>query len=918
MKRTDSHHQLITIDFETYYDKEYSLSKMTTESYIRDPRFQVIGMGYKVGDYESEWFPGEEAGKKIHSMGWSNKVVLCHNTAFDGAIMSWHFGKRPALWLDTLSMARPEHGLTVGGSLAALVQHYNLGAKGTEVVNALGKRLEDFTPEELARYGQYCINDVELTLALYKLLRKGFPPAEIKTIDLLLRMFTEPVLQLNVEKLQAHLAAVQAKKADLMSRITESKDDLMSNDKFAELLKARGVDPPTKRSEAKSKTEGKDVFTWAFAKTDTEFIELQEHEDLEVQALVAARLGVKSTLEETRTERLLGIASRGAFPIMLNYYGGHTGRASGGDKVNPQNFTRGGAIRDAIEAPEYHEVVAGDSSNIEARLVAYMAEQNDLVEDFRNKVDVYCNFASEIYGRSITKADKEERHVGKTCLAGDTLLVTSRGMIPITEIKIEDLLWDGEEWVHHNGILPMGRKHVHEHCGLSATDEHEILTERGWVVWAQVRSNRSLFASALALANSRSCGGNAAYPPAGDLSGTSRSASVLVAGKDLSTGRISRPATQHDATPAQKSLRERSGIGSTRPQWQMTHTVRGSLTDWLRRLPGAIREIVERTYTMVGEALRYTLFGARTARLFSSTCKPSLGGIGPSWTWTGGTTLKGMSLEISGLSREARTPQTSGVSRTWRNACRSSSRKCAVYDVANAGPRNRFTVITTEGPLIVHNCILGLGFGTGGPKLKWSLSSKEPRVYVEEHEAKGYVDLYRARYSRIPLLWKRFNKALDVICMGGQPMSLGPNGEVTAVQGGIVLPNGMMVRYPGLEYDGKKYSYYNRKKPEKIFGAKVTENVIQALARIIVFDQMLEVQKRLQQRVAFVTNMGLTPGIYRVVLTVHDEVVCVVPHHETWWCKEMMEEVMSTPPLWAPNLPVACEVKSGRSYGDAK
>lgn len=404
---------IVTIDFETYYDRDYSLSKITTESYIRDPRFEVIGVGVKVNDGPVDTYSGSDAGKFLRSLDYSDKAILCHNTMFDGAILSWKFGIKPKLWLDTLSMARPLHQATVGGSLKALAQHYGLGAKGEEVIAALGKRRADFTPAELAAYMRYCANDIDLTYALFKKLRKGFPLDELRIIDTTIRMYTEPTVELDVDKLAAHLTTVQASKQALLDSLGgKGKEYIMSNDKFAKLLRRRGVEPPTKISG----TTGKE--TYAFAKTDLDFIALQDHHDPVVQTLVAARLGLKSTLEETRTVALLGVAERGRLPIMLNYYGAHTGRFSGGDKLNLQNLPRGGALRHALRAPEGYKIISCDSSQIEARMVAYIAGQSDLVQWFREGRDVYSEFATVFYGRKVTKADKLERHVGKAAILG--------------------------------------------------------------------------------------------------------------------------------------------------------------------------------------------------------------------------------------------------------------------------------------------------------------------------------------------------------------------------------------------------------------------------------------------------------------------------------------------------------------------
>lgn len=414
---------IVTLDWETYYDKDYSLSKLSTEEYVRDPRFEAIGVGIKINNHPTDWYSGENFGGFLNSIKYDDKAILCHNTAFDGAILSWKFGIRPKLWLDTMSMARPTNALITGVSLKALANYFSLGEKGDEVINALGKRRRDFSVADMARYAIYCKTDVDLTYALFKKLVKGFPQSELMVIDQTLRMFIEPKLELDAPLLEKHLADVRHKKELLLDAVMKFTGDpdrvalksrIMSNPKFAELLQQLGVDPPKKIS----KSTG--AATWAFAKTDTRFTALAEHDNPVVQAVVAARLGARSTIEETRTESFLGIAGRGTLPVMLNYYGAHTGRFSGGGGINLQNLTRKSQLRHAIKAPEGYVVIPCDSSQIEARMLAYIAGQDDLVEAFAQRRDIYSEFASEIYGRPCSKAPEHsgDRFVGKTSILG--------------------------------------------------------------------------------------------------------------------------------------------------------------------------------------------------------------------------------------------------------------------------------------------------------------------------------------------------------------------------------------------------------------------------------------------------------------------------------------------------------------------
>jgi DNA polymerase len=390
----------------------------------------------------------------------------------------------------------------------------------------------------------------------------------------------------------------------------------MSNPQFAEVLKKMGVEPPTKIS----LRTGKEAY--AFGKTDPEFKKLLDHEDERVQAVVSARLGVKSTLEETRTQSFIGIAERGPLPIMLNYYGAHTGRASGGDKINLQNLPRGGELRKSMRAPEKHKLVASDSAQIEARVVAWFAGEDALVEAFRNKVDIYSEFASTVYEKKVTKdSDPLARHVGKTA-------------------------------------------------------------------------------------------------------------------------------------------------------------------------------------------------------------------------------------------------------------------------------------------------VLGLGYSMGKDKFKVTLKAGNPSVDMPLSDAERVVSLYRQKYPNIVALWKQGQEALDAMIKGFE-YDLGVGVKLKCKDGKIYLPNGMFINYPNLRKSGNEYLYDARYGANKIYGGKVIENVVQALARIIVFDQMAKIDQKFRKKDSK-TNR------FKVVLTVHDEVVACVPEQAVGKCVEFMEQVMSVPPPWCSNLPIACEAAYGNSYGDCK
>ena len=421
--------QLVTLDFETFYEAGFSLTNLTTEEYIRDKRFQTIGVGIKIDEGQTTWHTGshDELKKVLDQIDWSSSALLCHNAQFDGAILSFRFNIIPSLYLDTLCMARAIHGVDAGGSLSALVERYELGRKGTEVVDAKGKRLEDFTEPDLKQYGEYCKNDVELTYKLFGVLAPNFNDNEVKLIDLTLRMYTEPVLEVDDALLQERLDEVKDEKNAMLNGLMEKlgcedeecvRKKLASNQQFAVILEELGVVVPMKESPATGKP------TFALAKGDTGFLELCEHEDIYIQELCRVRLGTKSTIEESRIERFIGIGSRnkGKLPIPLKYYGAHTGRWAGSDKVNFQNLPsrdkKKKALKNAVIPPEDHVVINSDSSQIEARILVWVAGQDDVVQWYAEGRDVYSEFASKVFDRTITKKDATERAVGKTCILG--------------------------------------------------------------------------------------------------------------------------------------------------------------------------------------------------------------------------------------------------------------------------------------------------------------------------------------------------------------------------------------------------------------------------------------------------------------------------------------------------------------------
>ena len=410
---------IITVDFESFYDKDYSLSKMSTMAYVLDKRFEVIGIGVKVNGEETKTYTGSKmyiAGV-LAGYNWKDSYVLAHNTLFDATILSYGFGIKPKMWLDTLSLARALHGTEVGGSLKALAQHYQVGEKGSEVMNALGKRRMAFSEAELAAYMDYCKNDVDLTYEIFKLMAPAFNKEEVKLIDLTLRMHTEPKLMLDRLVLEDNLYWIKKKKEKALEDCGITKEELMSNKKFAEVLENIGVEPPMKISQATGKR------TYAFAKKDEGLLALLEHPNPTVQVIVASRLQVKETLEETKTKRLIEVTDLCDYlPVGLKYYGAEvTGRwSAGGDggSLQLQNVARDSKIKEAIIAPEGHKIVGFDLSNIEVRVNLYIAGQQDQLDIITQGLDMYRDFGSKVFSVDYDDITKGQRFIAKTSVLG--------------------------------------------------------------------------------------------------------------------------------------------------------------------------------------------------------------------------------------------------------------------------------------------------------------------------------------------------------------------------------------------------------------------------------------------------------------------------------------------------------------------
>jgi hypothetical protein len=417
--------KLLGFDYETFYDPkhDYTLRTMSPPEYILDDRFEVHMLAiYDLSKPAPEILLPHQIEPFLANCPPEETVSFSHNALFDAAITAWKYHWVPARMLDTLGMARALLPRLKRYSLGAVTQAlFGRDSKGDVIHKVAGMHAQDiknagYWPTFLT----YAMNDIRESAHILRRLLPQFPLEERHVMDLVLRAAVQPVLHADIALLESHLKELREQKEKLLRDCGYNKAALMSTAQFQHALEALGVQVQTKPSLAHPEKQ-----IPAFAKSDQFMADLLEHPDPEVQCLAAARLSHKSTIEETRTERFLSIAKlpweQGAMlPVPLRYGGAHTHRLSGEWKMNLQNLPRDktkSKLRKALTAPPGHMLVAGDLSQIEARIAAVLCGQHELVQQFRDKEDVYARFASHVFLRTISKThDPNERFIGKTAV----------------------------------------------------------------------------------------------------------------------------------------------------------------------------------------------------------------------------------------------------------------------------------------------------------------------------------------------------------------------------------------------------------------------------------------------------------------------------------------------------------------------
>lgn len=447
---------ILFLDFETFYDSDtYTLKKLTPPQYILDPRYETIGCAAALNDEPSHWVDGPDFAEYLSKFDPADTMTVTFNALFDNCILAWVYGFVPARMVCSMRMAAALRGhILPGVSLSVVARELGLGEKGHEIRNVDGMRRSEIMNDPVLwhAFQGYGNNDNELNRKIFLALGPEFPASERKVMDRVIRCAVEPRFQIDTAMLRQHLADLETEKCEHLIEamgpnpkttmtdphrdevLAEFASELRSNDKFTKVLQDRGIDIVLKPS-ATDPTR----MIPAFAKTDEFMADLQENEDPVVQALAVARLGLRSTIEKSRGEKILAIAelqwdryrdgnprlySGGTMPIPLRYSGAHTHRLSGEWKINMQNLPAGrGArkskLRKSLIAPPGYQVLVADLSQIECRIAAWLCSEPDLLNQFATKLDPYSILASLIFG---FKVDKKvhllERFIGKSGVLG--------------------------------------------------------------------------------------------------------------------------------------------------------------------------------------------------------------------------------------------------------------------------------------------------------------------------------------------------------------------------------------------------------------------------------------------------------------------------------------------------------------------
>jgi hypothetical protein len=901
----------ICIDYETHFSDEYSLSRMSTENYVRDPRFKAHGAAIRwSATTEPVWYDESRLRYVLSQEDWSDTLIFAWHCNFDGLILTHHYGVKPKMWGCPMSMARLLHPIHQSVALDAIRKLYGMPAKITPYSIFKGKQWDELTKREQEMIGEGACDEVNSIWTLFKKFVSQMPIEELDVIDSLVSMFVDPVLQADTGML-ADLWESEAKaKQERMKALGITEADVQSAAKFQALLEAEGV-------EIGYKENPKGELIPAFSKSDDFMQELLEHDDDRIRTLAEARIGAKSTLLQTRAETLGNMANRGPLCVYLRYCGAATLRPTGGDGANWLNFKRGSAIRRSILAPKGYLLGPVDASQIEFRFAMKLAGQDDVVERLRRGEDPYIPLACEFYGEEIYKPGKDDprklemeqkrgcsKQANLMCLGPNTLVLTNNGIKPITEVSTDDLLWDGCEWVEHLGLISQGVKRVVKRKGVFMTPDHLVLCGSMWQPASRVRGSIQSLASETGSANL----------PSQAMNWPSEAALNLL----LPSVRAARPNTlwtRITCSPAKARVvwraRERLRDSTEKNSWVMwmfvriKNTVIACSLELQRFILDAVQAAnITRSPIMVDAGLKFMRRGYLTKERSSPIWSRSKVGIVLNYRSIESTIIKDTCREIYGSLIEKLKQLTVADFAIWRKSL-------PTYDLVCSGPRNRFTVVTAAGFFIVHNCIYGAAAKQFQKTAKAGLYG--PPVDMSLEEADRFVTIFRDSHPAVCApntgYWAQCGRIISRLA-GGPPMDWGP---FLVKDHKLILPSGQAMLYDTLEFhrpdvgedcrDFERNGYWRMKVKrgwKKMWPSKLCQNIMEFVSRVHVSQAMIRIKRQY--------------GI-RSLNWPYDELLLLIPDNsKAEETLELCRLEMCRTPSWLPGLPLDAEASLGSRY----
>ena len=920
----------IFIDYETFYSNEYSLRKMTPVEYVLDPRFECIGAAIKEGvDGESYWVDGDDLPHFFKDNKPEHTALVSHNALFDACITAWKYNYVPKLTVDTLGIARATLGHRLKSlSLANVALALGIGAKGDTIHKVIGMNAAAIKAAGLYdSYIQYALNDADLCAEIYRklVLSKVFPVNELVVMDMVLRCAIQPQFLLDPNVLALHHHTIKTSKEQLLARVGVAKEELMSNDKFAVALRNLGVEPPMKTS----LVTGKEAY--AFARTDPEFIVLEEHDNPEVQTLVAARLGHKSTLEETRTERLTSISRlrwpgtlQGKLPIPLRYSGAHTHRLCLVGETTIAVLRDNSVVYTRLDNLRPTDLVWDGGVFVAHEGLAYaglkqVIEYEDVIGTPDHRVwTVECGYCpletAKARGYHIARGDlPDAARIDQTVQR--TNPVQDQSQIHLFAVRQRDVLHVEGLASPLEGVVPLvpqeradGRNDTFKgNAGACQASEREGDSRTSRQLGSGTRgasgeeNNKSASQSTLhevastGLEGRNGCGG-------------SRAAKVHQSGGvelPLLWGAGNRDAvcldSVHGRLAADKPWAETAGVlvGSDRLQWSLRagEPALGEQAD-----PSA-EPLFLPTWDIVN-------CGPRNRFMANGRIVHNSG----DWSLNMQNLPRGGALRRAVIAPPdhkvvaADASQIEARMAAWIcgqvdlvqqfadgiDVYSAFGTKLYGYEVSKKTPKERH---------LAKAAILGCGYGLGWEKFQKTVKIQtKGEISLTDTEAMDVVNKYRTAYAAIPATWKLLNSAIGTLAGNGGSFSIGP---CVFSAGEVSLPSGLKLKYHKLRHEDGGWVYEYGGKIKRLYGGALLENIVQALARIVVMD----------------TATRLRPKLARLdiqlALQVHDELVYVVPDDLTHIVTKLLLDEMRIPPAWAPTLPLDAEADCGPSYGDA-